>query len=358
MLAKYLKAALVFVLASVATAQNSTIIFMDYTSGYSTTLPSSQVNAQADPHIYSTNRPGNFTFGVDWNNDATDQFTITVSPGVLVTATSTVSFCTPNSTTTPPNQITFTTTSPHICNYTASWTTSFSGLLTVTYNGGPNTGNIRSDAISTFFSNTTVVGDPQFVGLRGQSYQVHGIDGAVYNIISEKNSQVNSRFAFLTKGECPMIDGVADTNCWSHPGSYLGEMSFQQVVDGKLHAALVSSGSAKKGFSMVQMDGKALKVGDKVSFGTFSIEMTATHSVVVEMENFDFDLSNSDLFINQQLRSKKPLSKLAAHGLLGQTHSSKTHSTPLRYIEGEVDDYVIADNDIFGDDFVFNQFQA
>jgi len=43
---------------------------------------------------------------------------------------------------------------------------------------------------------------------------------------------------------------------------------------------------------------------------------------------------------------------------LGQTHSTKTHRSPLRYIEGDVDDYVIADNDIFGDDFVYNQFQA
>jgi hypothetical protein len=356
MLTKYLKAALVFVLASVATAQNSSIIFMDYTSGFSTVLPLPNVNAIADTRVYNTNGPGVFRFGVDWNNDAQDSYNI-VSPvfATVVAEAPNAQFCTPNGTNT---EITFTQTSPHQCNYTVFWNVSFSGLMTVTYNGGPNTGSQRSDAITIFFSNTSTVGDPQFVGLRGQSYQVHGVDGAVYNIISEKSMQVNSRFVFLTEGQCPMIDGFADSNCWSHPGSYMGEMSFQAVVDGKLHAALITAGSAKKGFAMVQMDGNALKVGDKVSFGSFSLQLTSTHRVFVQTENFDFELTNSDLFINQALRSKVALAKLQSHGLLGQTHSTKTHSSPLRYIEGEVDDYVIADNDIFGDDFVYNQFKA
>jgi len=61
--------------------------------------------------------------------------------------------------------------------------------------------------------------------------------------------------------------------------------------------------------------------------------------------------------MNQALRSKVELSKLHSHGLLGQTHLSKIYSTPLKYVEGEVDDYVIADSDIFGHDFVFNLFQ-
>ena len=42
-----------------------------------------------------------------------------------------------------------------------------------------------------------VVGDPQFTGLRGQSYQVHGIDGAVYNLITSPQLHVNARFVFF-----------------------------------------------------------------------------------------------------------------------------------------------------------------
>ena len=210
----------------------------------------------------------------------------------------------------------------------------------------------------TIFNPASVIGDPQFVGLRGQQYQVHGIDGAVYNIISERELQVNSRFVFLTEGQCPVIKGKKDSNCWSHPGSYLGEMSFQAVVDGKLHAALVQAGSAKTGFAGVQVDGEALAVGDKVTFGSFSVELLSSHDVRVSTQSFDFALHNSDAFINQQLRANVPLSQLSAHGLLGQTHSLKTHPSALRYIEGEVDDYVVQDGNIFGSDFLFNQFRA
>jgi len=70
----------------------------------------------------------------------------------------------------------------------------------------------------------SVTGDPSFVGLLGQKYQVHGMDGAVYNLISDIHLQVNSRFVFLSSGRCPIIDGLPAANCYSHPGSYLGSI--------------------------------------------------------------------------------------------------------------------------------------
>jgi hypothetical protein len=232
--------------------------------------------------------------------------------------------------------------------------------VNITYN---STAPLETDLIFIQVANpasvqTHIVGDPQFIGLRGQSYQVHGVDGAVYNIISEANTQVNSRFVFLSEGQCPIFNGVADNNCWSHPGSYLGELSFQQVVDGKIHAGLVTAGSAKDGFSAIQMDGHALKVGDTITYGTFSLSYISTHRVKFETEHFSFDLSNSDYFVNQAVRVKTSLNRLTSHGLLGQTHSNKVYATATRYIEGNVDDYIISDNDIFGDDFVYNQFQV
>jgi hypothetical protein len=253
----------------------------------------------------------------------------------------------------------------------------YTGLLSITNPAGNTNGAAGTTTTLALTDNTTpslsgsfaghgpsqescaaVVGDPQFVGLRGQSYQVHGIDGAVYNVISEQNTQVNARFTFLTEGECPIIAGVPATNCWSHPGSYLGEMSFQQRVDGKLHAALLTAGDAKKGYSMVQVDGKPLKLGERVEFGSFSVDYRSAYQVVINTDNFEFDLQNSDMFINQALRSKLALSKLQSHGLLGQTHAAKTYPNSLKFIEGEVDDYVIGDSDIFGDDFFYNRFQA
>lgn len=229
-------------------------------------------------------------------------------------------------------------------------------LVNLTYiNGGAP--QPVTDLISiTVFNPSSVVGDPQFVGLRGQSFQVHGIDGAVYNIISEARTQVNSRFVFLNEGECPIVNGAAESNCWSHPGSYLGEMSFQQIVDGKLHKVLVVAGPAKNGFSAVTLDGKDLAVGDEFTYGSFSIKMVTVRHITLTTENFSFELSNSDNFINQAVANRVALSKLTSHGLLGQTHQAKVYPTSARYIQGEVDDYVIADNDIFGTDFAYNKF--
>ena len=46
-------------------------------------------------------------------------------------------------------------------------------------------------------SAATVSGDPSFCGLRGQLFQVHGLDGGVYNLISDAAFNLNSRFTFL-----------------------------------------------------------------------------------------------------------------------------------------------------------------
>ncbi len=137
----------------------------------------------------------------------------------------------------------------------------------------------------------------------------------------------------------------------------MGDMSFQTVVDGKLHAALITAGDAKKGFSTVQMDGKALKLGESVTFGAFSVSYNSTHGASVTLDNYVVELSNSDMFLNLALTAKVSLSQLKAHGLIGQTHSSKTYKTRLKYVQGEVDDYMVAEDDVFGNNFPFNQFQ-
>jgi len=63
------------------------------------------------------------------------------------------------------------------------------------------------------------------------------------------------------------------------------------------------------------------------------------------------------MFVNQAVVSLVPLNRLAAHGLLGQTHRVSTRST-VTDIAGEVDDYAIQGNDILGVDFVFNRFRV
>ena len=208
-----------------------------------------------------------------------------------------------------------------------------------------------------------VKGDPQFVGLRGQSFQVHGIDGGIYALVSSARTAINSQFVFLSAGQCPVLGGVVAVNCWSHPGSYMGSLSFLQWVDGQLHTAVVEAGTAALGFSRVLVDGKALTLvdGAVVSFGpSFSLTLHSQHHLVVRTEQFELVVRNSDRFLNiDEIRPLLPLSRLSGtHGLLGQTHSSKTHPSSLKVIEGEVDDYLIKGHHLLSSDFVFNRFGA
>lgn len=203
--------------------------------------------------------------------------------------------------------------------------------------------------------NATVRGDPQFMGLRGQSYQIHGIDGAVYNIISDRDVQLNSRFSFLTGPRpCPTMPstGRKSSACWSHQGSYLGEIGLKVGAD----QVFVASGPASIGFSAITVNGKQMRVGES----TNHVQFNSTHEVTLTFGAWTIELENSDMFIN--LRSVRVASSawssLSSHGLLGQTWANKRYSGKVAAIEGEVDDYMIGENSVFGDSFVFNRFQA
>ena len=207
----------------------------------------------------------------------------------------------------------------------------------------------------------SVRGDPQFVGLRGQSFQVHGIDGAVYALISEEHTAVNARFVFLSSGECPIVDGHPLSSCWSHPGSYMGAVSIQvrSAEDAKLHTAVMHAGVAKRGFAGVEVDGAPMLVGAEVVSGSsFSVRHLSSHSVHVVTPSFELVLESSDRFVNLvQLRPRVALAQLTSHGLLGQTHNAKVHRSTLRYIEGEVDDYTVEEDDLLNTDFAYTRFR-
>ena len=220
--------------------------------------------------------------------------------------------------------------------------------------GGSNENNVVIESLKFCHPESFVVGDPQFIGLRGQSYQVHGVSGEVYNIVSDKDFQYNSRFVFLDAGECPVVSGKKQKGCWSHPGSFLGELAIKTRMNDQLH---IVSGSAKDGFAQVEINGKTMELGESVLLkGEMgSVSYNSTHMVSVKIANWSFDFENSDLFVNQRV-SVANFKSLRSHGLLGQTWKDTTYPTALKYIVGQVDDYVIRGNDIFGDQFVFNTF--
>ena len=272
----------------------------------------------------------------------------------------------------------------------------------------------------------SVLGDPMFVGLRGQRFQVHGVDGEVYNLIvdrqcggggggggsggeggksgsgsdSERGSGssgggdsgsdggshtanttttdltdsttspttdattpttstphgltlVNARFRFLSSGRCPAAAGPT-TACWSHPGSYLGEVGVVSCGGGRLH---VVSGGWSDGWRSVTLNGRTLAVGSAVTESGITVHVQSAYSLAVTTANFHLTLHNSDRFVNLAALTVEHWSELSSHGLLGQTWRTHTYeqagSADTRHIQGTVDDYVERSGDLFGAGFVY-----
>ena len=197
-------------------------------------------------------------------------------------------------------------------------------------------------------------GDPQFTGLRGQRFQVHGVSGTVYNLITDGALQVNARFDFLASGGGPHADVIA-TQPWTHPGTYMGAMSFQVRRSGNsshVDVVVVEAGGPEEGFASVSINGQRVTrphTWQSESSSELSVSGSATltgqfvHSHVLELHTrqFHFRLVSSDRFINHGVAPTVPLHALHCHGLLGQTRLDRRYSTALRYVEGSVDDYAV-----------------
>ena len=226
------------------------------------------------------------------------------------------------------------------------------------------------------------LGDPQFHGFLGQSYQVHGLDGEVYSILSSATLQVNARFVFLKEGVGPTYGGINTPkarNCWSHLGSYFGALAFRTSNNCSL---LLSPGSSDKGFSSIALDGKSLLsfaveaehsgsaeahrcrgAGDSDSDG-LHVVIKDRHHVAVQHGLFTFSVDSSDLFLNladvQVSQWSQLVKTVQPHGLLGQSWKCMEASNlpaSVAVIEGEVDDYIEADGDLFGHNTLHNRFQ-
>ena len=209
---------------------------------------------------------------------------------------------------------------------------------------------------------------------QGQRYQIHGIDGAVYALLSQPTLHMNARFVFLGSGVCPVVSGITvTTNCWSHPGSYFGALSFQ-TVDQQLE---VTAGSGKQGLQSVVLNGRELTLiaGEKIIAGeagtdsALSITILDSHSLLLETGNYAIQLDNSDLFLNLAQLRVLDWSRLTRtdqpHGLLGQSWTRRSRAGKVNrdglvgvsaVVQGDVDEYVIADDSMLGTDFMYSRF--
>ena len=207
-----------------------------------------------------------------------------------------------------------------------------------------------------------IVGDPQLVGFLGQRFQVHCIDGTIYNLITGPDLQINARFGFLSdSGSCPIVPstGLRALTCWTHPGSYLTEIGIQVVAsETGIHQVYLRAGEATQGFASIRYDAEdALHMRSVPGSQALNLKVLSTHEVQITVSRFVIEIESIDRFVNlRSIKVQMPLSRIRTHGLMGQTWRRKVYPGRNKYLEGEIEDYVIGEDDLFGVDFPYNQF--
>ena len=162
--------------------------------------------------------------------------------------------------------------------------------------------------------------------------------------------------------------GKKSVACWAHDGSYLADLGVMTDGGDQLY---IESGRAAQGFATVTLNGQSLttRIGQQLPL-TFSntntnitvtghITLHNTHELTLVANAWRIELENSDEFVNlRSVAVTTPLNALTAHGLLGQTWRAAKWSGAVKEIEGDVDDYVVMEDNVWGKDFVFNRFQV
>jgi len=216
-------------------------------------------------------------------------------------------------------------------------------------------------------------GDPQFLGFNSQNFQVHGTSDTVYNVLSTRSLQYNAFFRYLESGSCRK-----GTACFSHPGNYFGSVGILlRDAQQNVNSLLVEAGSVTDGLRLIHNNATLPVSASSLSFGSYTIQHPNQFEVVLESDEFNIKVSNSDMFLNQEVaigsgllariaeykkaiksgndaRAAEILETLP-HGILGQTWNIATYNNRWKHIQGQLYDYVINDG-ILGQDFKYNKF--
>jgi len=211
----------------------------------------------------------------------------------------------------------------------------------------------------------------------------------VFSLVSTPELQMSSLFKFISSGKCD----YNNTACWSHPGTYLGQIGVQFGTQ----QITFQSGAHSTGL-IVLVNGKPIVASDhvhnyqSVNNQTMNMVFKQNDEVVISTNGLYFKIVNSDYFFNmdfgvrdasiiqkgaphlvirgevcetesrsvQKTRTGTIQAKIKAtypdvplHGLLGQTWRNAVFCG--RYFEGNVDDYVTGS--LFSNEHTFNYFK-
>jgi len=189
--------------------------------------------------------------------------------------------------------------------------------------------------------NSKASGDPHFVGFDGSRFNFDGTGGEIFNIISDRNFQLNSLFSEMTvKGQ----DGTWMTQI----GMLVGNVT---IVFSPANGVLVNG-------NMLLHAGTTKKLND-VSIEVFERQVIVVgggYSVKIDVVGVE-----GEVYLNLDISlSIRPINP---HGILGQTarnlmldsQPSKLVQGVHRTLEGVESDYIVADG-LLGTDFIFNRY--
>ena len=244
----------------------------------------------------------------------------------------------------------------------------------------------------------SVTGDPVFVGFLGQVYQVHGLAGEIFNLVTSAQLQLNALFTFLGKGQAMSAEQQLEvqltsphrtplplTAAWSHPGTYLGSIGLQVGA----HTLTFVPGPYATGFASIHLDGSPITKSGWVIHTHHTRDPTTTtptptpttpllevrvigwSRVIVHTAELTFHLVNSDGFLNID-SAELHFRPDAAHpidGVLGQSADPTRffpQFEPSRPVAADVKsdfqrhmifDYLILDGELTSVEFQANLFR-
>jgi len=207
---------------------------------------------------------------------------------------------------------------------------------------------------------STNTGDPHFVGFHGQMWDFSGDDSKVFNLLTDKNIQVNSMF----HRQCDKKEAI-----------FINETGIK-YKDFKIRVTSRSGyevGREAPEFFPAEVNVNGIKITEPgAKFYLEGNEYLATSQGRVELNlddyiiRFKFDTSaicgGSDIYhIDHQFIVK--VDQLDPHGLVGHTLHTEAGEMKKRRkinykIEGEDSDYEVAGANLFGDNFTFNKYKG
>ena len=140
-----------------------------------------------------------------------------------------------------------------------------------------------------------------------------------------------------------------------------GQLGLTTIHGSKL---FVMAGAGDAGFTSVNVNGQELRVGSSAGLALGDSELAgsvtrdSSHELTVVAGHFRLVVESIDHFVNLRHVSVVPSSwsRLRSHGLLGHTWRNRRYAGRVKEIEGDIDDYAIEGDDLFGDSFVYNRF--